>query len=344
MRDLAAVSAMVRPAAPAGEGSMEAFSDLLLALYRASRERALNEFQDAAIELANSCLNFDSSMWGSATLTSAGLAIHNVHLHNEPPEMVAAYETVRHKDAAMFELWKRRGGTLSFRAATLLSGKDKRDARDHTRRFGHENILLTCDVDAKEQFVQWISLYRADADKRYSGRERLLAQTLRPHLLEALALNRVSHLEHLGGDRRRRRYFLALADQKGMLYHAEAGFTELFQREYPAWRERRLPDALVQGLAGGRHYWGREMVAEAARQAGLLFVKARLRCAADSLSERELQVAREIARGRTYKEVAAALGIAPATARNHLQAIHEKLQVRNKAELIAQLNLSGQGA
>ena len=320
---------------------MEVFSDLLLALYRASRESSLTAFQNEAIALAKSCLKFDSSMWGSATLTSAGLAIHNVHLHNEPPEMVAAYETVRHKDAAMFELWKRRGGTLSFNAATLLTGKDKRDAREHTRRFRHENILLTCDVDSAERFVQWISLYRADGDAHYGERERQLAQKLRPHLLEALALNRVSHLDHLGDDGRKRRYFLALADEKGMLHHAETGFTELFQREYPARRERRLPDALVRDLADGRGYVGREMVAEAARQAGLLFVRARPRCAADGLSERELQVARQIAQGRTYKEAAAALGIAPTTARNHLQAIHEKLQVRNKAGLIAQLNLSG---
>ncbi len=319
---------------------MEVLSDLLLALYRASRERPLTEFQDAAVELAKTCLDFDSSMWGSATLTSAGLAFHNVHLYNEPPEMVAAYETVRHKDAAMFELWKRSGGTLSYNAATLLKGRDKRDARAHTRRFHHENILLTCDVDPAERFVQWISLYRADADDHYSERERRLAQTLRPHLLEALALNRVSHLEHLGADGRKRRYFLALADQKGMLHHAESGFAELFRYEYPAWRERRLPDTLVHALADGRGYMGREMVAEAARQAGLLFVKARRRCAADSLSIRELQVARQIAQGRTYKEAAWALGIAPTTARNHLQAIHEKLQVKNKAGLIAQLNLS----
>jgi DNA-binding CsgD family transcriptional regulator len=58
------------------------------------------------------------------------------------------------------------------------------------------------------------------------------------------------------------------------------------------------------------------------------------------LWERELQVASQIAKGRTYEEVAVALGIAPSTARNHLQAIHEELQVRNKAELIAQFNLS----
>lgn len=336
----ALVSAIILPQAAAAEGDVEVFSDLLLALYRESRERPLSEFQDAAIELAKSCLNFDSAMWGSASMTSDGLAIHNVHLHNEPPDMVAAYESVRHKDAAMFELWKRKGGTLSFSAGSLLVGKDKQDARAHTRRFGHENILLTCDVDSEEQFVRWISLYRAGADDHYSERERQLAQMLRPHLLEALALNRISHLESLGADRRKRRYYLALADREGMLYHAEVGFTDLLAREYSVRRQRRLPDALLQCFGDGRDYKGKEMVAEASHQAGLLFLKARPRCAADGLSERELQVARQIARGRTYKEVAATLGIAPTTARNHLQAIHEKLQVRNKAQLIAQLNLS----
>nr|WP_158651774.1 LuxR C-terminal-related transcriptional regulator [Marinobacterium profundum] len=48
-----------------------------------------------------------------------------------------------------------------------------------------------------------------------------------------------------------------------------------------------------------------------------------------------------MARGLSHKEVARALGIAPATARNHIQAIHERLRVRNSAELVEQLQLAG---
>ncbi len=319
---------------------MEQFSELLLALYRASRERPLAEFQDLALELAKTCLRFDSSMWGSASFGTDGLAIHHVHLHNEPEEMVAAYETLKHKDSAMFELWRRNGGTLSFSAAERLAGKDKRDAREHTRRFGHENILLTCNVDKRHQFVQWISLYRADEDEIYSERERRIAHMLRPHLLEALALNRLNHLEHLDRDGRKRGYFLALADRKGVLYHAEDGFTQLFARELGNSSLRRLPDAMLLELARGRHYKGRGMIVEAICQDDLLFVKARARRATDELSEREMQVAREIAQGRTYKEAAAMLGIAPSTARNHLQAIYDKLGVNNKAGLLGELEQS----
>jgi DNA-binding CsgD family transcriptional regulator len=57
--------------------------------------------------------------------------------------------------------------------------------------------------------------------------------------------------------------------------------------------------------------------------------------AVDRLSPREWQISNAIAQGKNHKEIAAALAISPVTVRNHIQAIHEKLSVRNAAELIA---------
>jgi len=51
------------------------------------------------------------------------------------------------------------------------------------------------------------------------------------------------------------------------------------------------------------------------------------------LSERESDVARRYADGRTYKEIAEALFISPATVRNHLAHIYRKLEINGKAEL-----------
>jgi DNA-binding CsgD family transcriptional regulator len=47
-----------------------------------------------------------------------------------------------------------------------------------------------------------------------------------------------------------------------------------------------------------------------------------------------------VALGKTYKEIAQALFLAPSTVRTHIQRIHEKLGCRNAAELIAQLDLA----
>ena len=58
-------------------------------------------------------------------------------------------------------------------------------------------------------------------------------------------------------------------------------------------------------------------------------------CRFDLLTRREREVARALAGGQSAKEVARCLGLAPATVRNQTQSIYEKLQVDNRAALVA---------
>ena len=53
----------------------------------------------------------------------------------------------------------------------------------------------------------------------------------------------------------------------------------------------------------------------------------------DRLTQRERQIADEIASGLTHKEIARRLGLSPATVRNHTQAILAKLDIHSKATL-----------
>jgi adenylate cyclase len=55
------------------------------------------------------------------------------------------------------------------------------------------------------------------------------------------------------------------------------------------------------------------------------------------LSRREITVAGHYAAGRSYKEIARELEIAPATVRNHIAAIYRKLEINNKAQLVHRL-------
>lgn len=66
-------------------------------------------------------------------------------------------------------------------------------------------------------------------------------------------------------------------------------------------------------------------------------MRARSRCLADLLNLREWTIARRIAQGESHKEIAQALNRSPATVRNQIQAIYEKLQVGSIARLIEAL-------
>jgi DNA-binding CsgD family transcriptional regulator len=152
-------------------------------------------------------------------------------------------------------------------------------------------------------------------------------------LLEALRINRAMALQQLkiGAGAQ---FAYAIADTCGVLYDTTADFAPLLRREWPAFSGSSLPREIVSVLAGNRPtFTGREIAIRHRRHAGLIFLTARPRGNIDSLSNRELGVARLIAAGMSYKEIARSLLLAPATVRNHTQSIHDKLQVRRVAEL-----------
>lgn len=62
---------------------------------------------------------------------------------------------------------------------------------------------------------------------------------------------------------------------------------------------------------------------------------------ATDLSRRELEIARAYADGRSYREIADKLCIAPGTVRTHLAAIYRKLEISTKVELIHALEMNG---
>lgn len=59
--------------------------------------------------------------------------------------------------------------------------------------------------------------------------------------------------------------------------------------------------------------------------------------AAGALSERELEVARAVADGHTYKEIAASLYISPKTVEHHVAKIRQKLGASTRAEMLSAL-------
>ena len=124
-----------------------------------------------------------------------------------------------------------------------------------------------------------------------------------------------------------------------MLIAAQPGFIELAQREWADWRGPRLPESARDALRKGSHrHVGGEVTLYFERVNDLYWLTLREKAPLDSLGRRQLEIARLSASGRTYKEIAKALSLAPATVRNHLEAVYKKLGINSRAELATVLS------
>lgn len=318
--------------------SLEDFSRFVLTLYRLSHELPLENFQDAALQHLRQALPFDSSMWGTATSRPDGIDIHTIHLHEQPPEMLASYEQIKHLDTAAVAAGLQARASLAFNAREWFHLPEQAPLREHGRRFEQANFFIASEHEPRTRFVHWLSLFRADEQARCTEDEQRLLAALSPHVMQALAFNRIAHLDRLEGSRRAL-HGNAIADARGVIYHADAAFEAALRAEWAGWRGGpSLPDTLLEQLRRGQaSHLGEHTVVWQRIEQGLLFLGARARCAADDLTPRERVIARLVSKGHTHKEIARLLERAPATIRNQIQGIYGKLGVGNIAGLVEAL-------
>jgi len=323
--------------------ALSVYSDLLLTIYRQAQELPVHEFQDAILAALKPALPFDSSMWGTATMTPGGIDIHAIHLHNTSPDMLRAYERVKHQDTAAARVASTPRGTIGFDAEAEFARHDQGEIRTFLQNFGHRHCFITSDANPVTHFVQWVSLFRADPAMHCTESETELLAMLAPHLMQALAINRRVHLDRLTGDVARESWSVAIADPRGVLYHVDQGFRRMVRSEWPQHTDdAQLPPPLLDSLmAGDGQVTGRQAVFRRTLEQGLLFLRARPRAPVDALSAREFAVAQLLAAGLSQKEAAARVARSPETIRSQTKAIFEKLQINSVTMLAPHVALRG---
>ncbi|MEI6724170.1 MAG: LuxR C-terminal-related transcriptional regulator [Betaproteobacteria bacterium] len=315
-------------------------SEFLLALYKHAREMPMDLFPDAALEKLKIFVRFDSARWGSGILTGKGVVRHCTHRHCESAEATAAYDEVKSQDLASLEIWRSPPGFHIHRihSRTHFGAKEHSGIREYALKFGHENTILAAHRRFPDSLMNYVAIYRAAEKERFQERDEGFLRVVMPHLLEAQALNRVLNFEKRFPNASAINYRLCIADSHGVLILCDPAAMALMEAEWPGSGMLRLPALLLDALTAKGRFCGQKVVVATDRIGELLFVRIRPVCAIDSLSPRELAVAREIARGCNHKRIGKALNISPFTARNHIQAIHNKLNVKNSIELVSALS------
>lgn len=307
---------------------------LILTLYRGSRDTSAGTFRDWALEQAAGHVHFASAIWGRAGIENGMAQIYSVHLHRLPPDSLASYARFKERDVVGAMAMRDMGTTIRAVGREVMAN-DPEMHEEHVRRYGLEYSLTTCLADTASGLISFMTLFRPEQQTPFSEDERVAAQVLAPHLVESCHQSRLMQLNAGGLTEASNGRRVAAYDTDFVLIAGNDRFAGMLRREWPGWNAPRLPEALwplLRNNSKGQHT-GETIVVSFERVSDLYWLNVRDKTAMDTLGRRQMEIARLSAQGQTYKQIASALKLAPATVRNHLDAIYKKLAIRSRSEL-----------
>jgi DNA-binding CsgD family transcriptional regulator len=207
----------------------------------------------------------------------------------------------------------------------------------HCKTFGVEHIVATGNINQDTGLVNSICLYRSNIKHPFTEQERGLKEVVFQHLIEAARTNWLTNLPHMFSAYQRSSFnALAACDNLGLLHVAMPSFVETCRMEWPLWKGPSLPQEIMDVMPD-QNYVGRSIVVSILKANELTLLRARAKMPADTLSLRELEIAKHISAGDDYKTIAINLDISPATVKTHTNNIYAKLVINDKATLGVEL-------
>jgi DNA-binding CsgD family transcriptional regulator len=290
---------------------------------------------DWAFDALGSLVRFDSAGWGIGTHQPP--VSHLVHLRGVPPVMLMAYES------GMVELDYIRAAAAAA-PGTTINDADVRDNFPEARAairafisipFGLEQALATSlPHDGLSGLQHLVLLWRADYHDPFNEQERALVERCVPHMVagyrtaQRLFLATVAARAAVRGE--------ALVDARGALHSFDGRFVRILREHWPDWCDGRLPEPLLRAVAEGTGARLPGLDVEVSSH-GLLTAISLASRRPDPLTPAQRRVAELYAGGMTHRQIAAALGLAPATVRNHVAMAFRRMGVDSKLALARRL-------
>lgn len=304
-------------------------------------DRARHEDAEAiarwAVEDLSRRLGFDAAWYGWAKLRPTGVEVYANAALNLPEGFYDHWRAMSHQDLLAQSMIENPGQVASYDRRQIRQTEGMADLSD---RFGLRRIATAMNGRPGDYASFYLSSYRlGDHARHMNHEERDFLQCAVDQLSAAMKLS-----TNLPGDRSAPGAVTILASEVGIGLLGLPALRERFGEIWPRWRGDLLPEQLARLIAHpGQHILPDHdllvTVEETPKFQGLglrrMTLRRLTRC--DLLTTRERQVAQELASGKSAKEVARALGVAPATVRNQTQAIYQKLQVDNRAALVSVL-------
>lgn len=301
---------------------LAAFGAAVLDINRLARDKTLERFHRTALERLQQLVPFQRAWWGRAALIDGVPVEHSAHLFNLEEHYVEDWRSISHDDITV--------GLVHARPGTAVAVDMQATAGLRWLGARHDigELLCVIHVDPITRLSDHVALYRTPGGPPFADQEKLLLGQLSAHLAAAVSANQIRTLVALRESLERQALAMAVCDRYGVLHCAERGFVDLLLGAWPGWTGPQLPEETSpQGYRDAR------LVIDSRQVGDLYLLTARQPSAIEQLSNREGDVALLFSEGKTYKQIARDLGLAPNTVRHHIRTIYSKLGVNDKASI-----------
>ena len=281
---------------------------------------------------------FDSAWWGEVSAGDVQVAPRN-WLHGSmglSRSFAEEWNALAAVDLFGLQSMQQLGVVIRERDA-VGPEPDHPDVVAFSQRHGlHHCMALTAELP-HSGLMFFASIYRPPTRPEFSDGETVLFGEFVPHLLQQWH-HRLQRLQSDTPGRPWDRF--ALARPSGELLFAGLRISGARAKPAPAGTApTHLPPVVAQALAGAPCTL---LVGKACRLrlepcGPLVAVSLASRQHKQALAPRGLSVAMLYAQGRSHKDIAATLGLTPATVRTYLRTVYAALGVSNKLELVAAL-------
>lgn len=316
---------------------LRTFSGCLLKLAELARTTPAQSLLEESLKILRTVVPFDSAWWGEVSAGTSQVAPRN-WLHGSlglSKRFAAEWNRLSMDDDFALQSIAHLGQVIRLNETVSgTSPPSEVDAFSH--RHGLDRCMAITVALPRTGLMFFVSMYRTEARAAFSEQDEVLFGEFVAHLLHHWR----HALEQLQATPASEPWDShALADQTGNLLFIGIRIGLALDGAYPGWSGTELPKELLGAVSklpcsfvAGKSC--RLRLEPCGPYVAISLATSRHH---SPLSPRELGAAMLYANGHSSKEIAALLGLTPATVRTYLRSSYALLGVRNKVELQAAL-------
>ena len=322
---------------------LRALSRSLLRLSEQAQQAPPQDLLHQALQTLRGLVPFESAWWGEVSAGESGAggeaqAAPRNWLHGSiglARGFADEWNALAAVDDFALQSMRRLGEVIRERDVVGMAPEDPQVVAFSERHGLYHCMALTAELP-HSGLMFFVSVYRPQTRTEFTDAETVLFGEFVLHLLQHWH-HRLQRLQHESP--RRPWDSFALAQPTGELLFAGLRISQALRAACPDWTGTRLPPAVVQALPGApcNLVLGKACRLRLEPCGPLVALSIASRQHKQALAPRELSVAMLYAQGQSHKDIAATLGLTPATVRTYLRTAYAALGVRNKLELVAAL-------